>query len=68
MKEPLVIYVRRRKIRRRGVILDGWQAGFSRDGGGATSEFRAGVIEHTTEIARRALHYHGEITVIEVKL
>jgi hypothetical protein len=66
MKDPLVIYVRRRKIRRRGAIVDGWQASFARDGGGATSEFRAGLIEHTKEIARRVLHHQGEISVIEI--
>ena len=47
------IYVRKRKIMRGGRRVEGWQAGFCADGGGATSIDRDWAIAACLEIAKR---------------
>ncbi len=50
----VVIYVRRRKITRGGVLVDGWQAGFRPKAGGTTSISRSDAIEDMKGVAKRS--------------
>lgn len=54
-REPLTIYVRRRKIMRNGQRVDGWQSSLNINhrSGGPTSTEREAVIEHYRDLAKR---------------
>lgn len=49
----VTIYVHRRKITRERRRIEGWQAGFSADGGGVTCEDRQTAINIQRDVAKR---------------
>ena len=51
--ESVTIFVRRRKITRQGAKVEGYQVGFTRGAGGATSTSKEDAIEYQRGVAKR---------------